>query len=42
VVKVEIDLELLEPAAPSKKSPMDVVAWIERAELRDRAAPPPT
>jgi polyisoprenoid-binding protein YceI len=42
VVKVEIDLELLEPAAPSKKSPMDVVAWIERAELRDRAAPPLT
>jgi polyisoprenoid-binding protein YceI len=42
VVKVDIDLELLEPAAPSNKSPMDVVAWIERAELRDRAAPPPT
>jgi polyisoprenoid-binding protein YceI len=42
VVKVELDLELLEPAAPSKKSPMDVVAWVEHAVLRDRAAPPPT
>jgi polyisoprenoid-binding protein YceI len=41
VVKVELDLELLEPAAPSKKSPMDVVAWVEHG-LRDRAAPPPT
>jgi polyisoprenoid-binding protein YceI len=42
VVKVELDLELLEPAAPSKKSPMDVVAWVQHADLRDRAAPPPT
>jgi polyisoprenoid-binding protein YceI len=41
VVKVELDLELLEPAVSSKKSPIDVVAWVQ-SQLRDGDAPPPT
>jgi polyisoprenoid-binding protein YceI len=41
VVKVELDLQLLEPAVSSKKSPIDVVAWVQ-SQLRDSAAPPPT